>query len=764
MVVSLTVLVGLACVGGLVMLVRWLDALDWRRSLVAFRLSLPRGVKAEDVAHWLTLVNGSIHATSFPLLPTPPVAIEIAATSRGISHYVLVPKVMRSGLVSGLRAALPGVRFEEAPEYLASRPRIWWAAEAALTNHRRPLRTELADTASVALLASLQPLHSSDVVVVQWLITGGGIPRIVAPSRPGSRSSALDWWWWNGSPTQDSEAVRAERAKQTAPLLRAAVRVGLRSADMRRRFAAFGRVWATLRTLNGSGVGLVRRWWLVPPLAVYRLNTLFLPLLRWPLTLNSLELAGLVGLAVGDNRLPGLPLGNSRQLPPEPGLARNGSVLGVSNYPGMTERPVAIRTRDRLRHTWVVGPTGSGKSTLPGNLITQDMAAGDGYGVVDARGDLVPDILSRVPVNRRQDVIVIDPSETVRPVGFNILRIGQGDEQGRERAVDHVLHVFADLYRASWGPRTADILRSRSADAYEYESAQRVGFHPVRAADLLTNPSFRQYVVGQPTVAGHLAAFWQWYYGLSSAHRDEIIGPALNKLRAFVLTSPLRLLLEQSDGIDLGDVFRKRRMVLVRLSKGTLGIETAQLVGSLLVASVWQVTLARVRIPAELRQPAWLHADEFQETVRLPIDLADMLAQARGFGLGLILAHQHLGQLPAAVKSAVLATARTQVLFQLDYDDATVMEPRFAPLTREDLTGLGPYEIALRPCVEGRTADVLTAATLPFPEPIVDANELAAISRKRYGVPRADVEAAMQARRETSSVVSIGRRARGDRT
>jgi hypothetical protein len=737
--------------------------LDWRRSLVAFRLSLPRGLKAEDVAHWLTLVNGSTHATRFPLLPTPPVAIEIAATSRGIVHYVLVPKSMRSGLLAGLRAALPGIRFEEAPEYLASRPRIWWAAEAALTNHRRPLRTELADTASVALLASLQPLHSSDLVVVQWLVTGGGIPRIVVPARSGSRSSSLDWWWWNGSPTQDSEAVRAERAKQTAPLLRAAVRVGVRSPDMRRRYAAFGRVWATLRTLNSSGVGLVRRWWLVPPLAAYRLNKLFLPVLRWPLTLNSLELAGLIGLATGESRLPGLPLGTSRQLPPVPGLASRGTVLGVSNYPGMTDRPVAIRTNDRLRHTWVVGPTGSGKSTLLGNLITQDIAAGDGLVVVDARGDLVPDILSRVPVNRRQDVIVVDPSETARPVGFNILRIGHGDEQGRERAVDHVLHVFADLYRASWGPRTADILRSGLLTLASTTALDGSAFTLCELPDLLTNTSFRQHVVGQPTVGSHLTAFWQWYDGLSVAHRDEIIGPALNKLRAFVLSSPLRLLLGQSDGIDLGDVFRKRRIVLVRLSKGTLGIETAQLVGSLLVASVWQVTLARVRVPADRRRAAWLYADEFQETVRLPIDLADMLAQARGFGLGLVLAHQHLGQLPAAVKSAVLATARTQVLFQLDHDDATVMEPRFAPLTREDLTGLGPYEIALRPCVEGRTADVLTATTLPFPEPNVDANELAAMSRERYGIPRADVEAAMQARRETNSVVSIGRRPRGGR-
>jgi hypothetical protein len=682
------------------------------------------------------------HASRFPLLPTPPVALEVVATRSGIAHFILLPKTIRSGVLASVRVALPGARLDEVPDYFTLRTRHDWAAEAAVTSQRRPLRSELAQTVSSALLAALQPLAASDVVVMQWLITGGGIPRIVSPPRAGSRQVTE---WWRAAPP-DAEAVHAERVKQETPLLRAAVRVGVTSADKARRYAAFGRVWATLRTLNGSGVGVVRRWWLVPSLAARRVNRLALPLLYWPMTLNAVELAGLIGLATGDSRLPGLPAASSRQLPPVPGMASSGAVFGVSNYPGMTTRPVAVRTTDRLRHTWVVGPTGSGKSTLLGNLILQDVEAGAGLVVVDARGDLVPDLLARVPSQRREDVIVIDPSETARPVGFNILRIGSDDEQGRERAVDHVLHVFADIYRASWGPRTADILRNGLLTLTSTRARDGSAFTLCELPELLTNASFRRYVTSQPAITGALSSFWHSYDGMTDAQRAEVIGPVLNKLRAFVLSSSLRLLLGQSDGIDLGDVFRKRRIVLVRLSKGTLGIETAQLVGSLLVASVWQVTLGRVRVPPERRRAAWLYADEFQETVRLPIDLADMLAQARGFGLGLTLAHQYLGQLPEGVKSAVLATARTQVLFQLDYDDARAMEQRFAPLSRQDLSGLGAYEIAMRPCIGGRTGDVVTATTLPMPDPSADMDDLAALSRERYGVPRAEVDAALEAR------------------
>jgi hypothetical protein len=192
-------------------------------------------------------------------------------------------------------------------------------------------------------------------------------------------------------------------------------------------------------------------------------------------------------------------------------------------------------------------------------------------------------------------------------------------------------------------------------------------------------------------------------------------------------------------------VFRKRRILLVQLTKGTLGTETAQLLGALLVASLWQATLTRAGIPADHRRPAFLYLDEFQDVLKLPLDVADMLAQARGLGVGVVLANQHLGQLPEAVKTAVLGTARSQVVFQLDYDDARTLANRFTPLTAEDLMNAAPYEIAARLSVGGQTLTPVTGVTLPLPD-MRTGSDIATLSRERYGTPRAVVEAAFKTR------------------
>ncbi len=143
-----------------------------------------------------------------------------------------------------------------------------------------------------------------------------------------------------------------------------------------------------------------------------------------------------------------------------------------------------------------------------------------------------------------------------------------------------------------------------------------------------------------------------------------------------------------------------------------------------------------------------VYLDEFQDFLRLPVDLADMLAQARGLGVGLVLAHQYLGQLTDTVRTAVLGTARTQIAFQVEYDDAKTLAHRFAPLTQTDLSGLAAYEIAMRPCVNGATQAPVTGRTLPLPPATTDGAALARASQQRFGRARAEVEAALRSRLE----------------
>ena len=206
-------------------------------------------------------------------------------------------------------------------------------------------------------------------------------------------------------------------------------------------------------------------------------------------------------------------------------------------------------------------------------------------------------MLARVPDNRADDVIVVDPTATDHPIGFNPLA-----SPHHELAAGFVQHVLHSIHQDSWGPRTADVLRASLLTLTHARPACGGRYTLCELPGLLTNPGLRGPIVAQSLPTG-LGEFWRWYDALSDRERQHVIAPVLNKLRAFTLSTPLRLLLGQSGGVDFADVFTQRRMVLVPLKRGLLGAETATLVGSLMVAAVWQATLARAGSPKNNDSP-----------------------------------------------------------------------------------------------------------------------------------------------------------------
>jgi hypothetical protein len=708
----------------LVLLARTIDGNVWRRSLTVYRLTLSNGLSAADVAAWLAHLSAATHAPRLSLIGAPPLGLEVRADRGGITHTLLVPRNMCGAVLASLRAALPGVRVEElGPEYLAARPTYRVAAEARLAGKNRPLAHERAEHASRALLAALSPIPSGEACI-QWLFVGAHTPAPVQPKVPDAKT-LLDLL--NGSQPLDGDALRAARKKIETPMLQAVLRIGISSPDRSQAYSIFGRLWGAVRSLSAPGAFIVRR--LVPSFLVASwMRDLRLPLTIWPLLLNSRELAGLLTFPLGDVHLPGLTQRTSRQLPPAEAMSRRGTVIGMSTYPGMAERPLALKTGDR------------GKSTLLGNMALQDIHAGRGVAVLDPKGDLITDLLNRIPAHRHEDVLVIDPSATDYPVGLNVLDIGYG-EHARELAVDHLTYVMASLWRSSFGPRSTDIIRNSLLTLTHTRAANGSKFTLIELPELLQNPRFRAFVTAQPTIPDSVQSFWLHFEQMSEAERAAVISPSLNKLRQFTTRTALRLLLGQSNGVRLDEVFTRKRILLIALPSGVLGQETTALAGSLILAGLWQATQARFAIPPERRHPVMIYADEFQEMLRLPVDVADMLAKSRGAAVGWVLAHQHLGQLSEEVKTAVLGTVRNQILFQTEYSDAHALAPRFAPLTATDLTGMQAREIAARLCVDDTTHGPVSGRTLPLPEPTTEGAALALASVRRFGKPRAEVEA-----------------------
>jgi hypothetical protein len=727
-------------------LVHVISAVVWQRTVRVYRLRLPRGTTAEHIGDWMGQLAAVVRMPRWwDIAPRWPVAIELVATDQGVQRLVVMPAWMCAGVAASLAAALPGARLEThcSPPARGSRPRRVRAGEVRLRG-KRLLAVDRVEDTSRHVLACLQPVQPGEMVRVQC---GARIPRAVQRPDGGDRQVRERF---SGTWVKDRRTPQLPtRWVQGDPVFSAVCRVAAASDDRRRARALVRGVCAALRGEDLPG-GRIRRRWLLPALVVgARVAYRAIPLVCWPLLVTSREISGLLGLAIGPMMLPGVSLGIAPALPPSPLMPETGLVLAQANYPGLN-RALCLNRDDRLRHLWITGPTGMGKSTLLANLISYDIHRGDPVIVIDAGGDLVTDVLARIPETRRDDVIVLDPTSTGHVVGLNPLH-SRGPED-HELTAALCYHVLESIYAKSWGPRTADIVRAGLLTLTMTHAPDGQRFTLLELVNLLTNTGFRRLVTSQPLTPA-LNQFWTWYESLSGGHRTIVISPVLNKLRPFSLYSTLRLTLGHSDGIDLTEAIERKRIVLVPLRTGILGAESAALIGSLVMASVWHAALARAAIPKDQRQPVWLYLDEFQQVVRLPIDLADMLAQARGFGLGLTLAHQYLDQLTPQVRAAVLSTTRSQVIFQIDDSDAAELAPRFTPLTREDLTGLGPHEIALRPCVGGITLEPVTGVTYPLPPPTTDPKGLAKISLRRWGIPHTTIDHQIESRSASAPIL-----------
>ncbi|HKR82500.1 MAG TPA: TraM recognition domain-containing protein [Candidatus Saccharimonadales bacterium] len=730
---------GLA-VFSLVLLVRTWEADTWAASLVRYRLGLPRELAAKDVAAWLSQVSAHTVPPRFSLLPWWPVALEVEATASGITHMVLVPKSREVAILASLRASLPGVRVELASD----KPERQYQAgvELRLTSQIAPLADDRATTAANGALAAMQPLPRGASIKLQWLFAG-----VRARKAAGTDSDA--WRWFIGSEPDDRDVLRDQRQKQRASLLVAAGRV-VASGEKNHAFAAVHRVVGALRVLEAPGVHFLWRTvpsWLVTRRTVGRQ----VPLLAWPMTVNVLEAAGLVAFPLNGVALPGLARPSSRQVPPAPDLPHSGGVvIGETTYPG-TAQPLVLRPKDRLMATYVLGPSGTGKSTLLANMALQDIAAGSGCVVLDPKADTITEILARFPKHREDDLWLLDPSDLDVPVGFNPLAAA-GREHERELAAETITSVLRDIYRPFWGPRTDDLLRAAVLSLVQVPAPNGEPFAMTEIPELFTNAALRRYVAGHPRQHQRWRQYWAEYDQRSPAEQLNMVGPVANKLRNFTHRTSLRLTLGQARGLDLSKLFTQAKVLLVPLSEGQIGAESAALLGSLLVGSLWQAALRRAAIPAKQRRPVFVYLDEFQNLVRMSDDVPDMLAMARGMGLGLVLAHQYAKQLPEAVRAAALGTARTQIFFQTEFEDAQLVAKRVEPtMTADDLRHLGRYEIAARLCVNGQTRTPVTGRTLPLPPATRDAIELRRVLADARGTARADVEARLLARAQARS-------------
>lgn len=588
------------------------------------------------------------------------------------------------------------------------------------------LNTDVTSATIRAGLAALAAVRDEEESVVQIVLGASFMPKPTPKKLPDPHSSWLTTIL-HGIEDAPQETRKSIKEKNEQHCFEACIRLGVSGGGQAGRINS---MLSAFRTLESAGVH-VRLTSEKPE----NLNYTKVPW-HFPLRLSIKELTAFALLPFGEEELPGTDgLHPKHTTPPawywEPTnqiydrtFAMSSGVLGG--------KKLSISPKDSLEHTILLGPTGSGKSTAMEHLILSDIYAGRSVIVIDPKADLVTDILERMPEGRINDVVVIDPSDPC-PVGFNPLSL-PGDDT---LISDAILAVFKEIFSENWGIRSQDVL-----SAALLTLRQTKGSSLLWLPALLTDDNFRHKITSQLKDEIVLKPFWKNYDAMKDSERKQEIAPVLNKMRQFLYRPGLRSILGQSDPkFQLTDLLYKRRIVLVPLNKGTIGSEAARLLGSLIVGLTWTLALSRANIASEKRHVISMYIDELQDYLSLPTDLSDALAQARGLGVGITMAHQYRAQLPPEIRAGIDANARNKIVFGLNAGDAKEMATMAPELTALDFMTLPRYEVYANFMSEGKTTGWIRGVTLPPMDSIRESVELRAISQATYGIPAENVDA-----------------------
>lgn len=635
-----------------------------------------------------------------------------------VRHLVGVERHHQSELRETITTLVPGTTVSARP---ATRGAYERAARLKVVGQELPLAVDRTPAATRSILAAIAAARRPDEELVLQVALGPGTPPSRVTANPTDPTQS---WFQQLTPRPaTAEVISDMRRKRSELGFRVSLRAAARAATETRRRELLRGLLAALRTLQSPGTGLdfiretsaALQAGAAPGWQSLRLSTSeVLAVLAWPIDADD---------------LPGMPDAHPKPLAPAVSLLDRSRVFAKTTAPGESQ-PIGIGISDALVHTVITGPTNSGKSTVLLNLISADLKAGRGVVVIDPKGDLITDVLARIPTRRAGDVVVLDPTQS-RPVGFNPLaRVGTSPEL----VADGILTVIRDLFPTMFGPRTADVLHASLLTLARHEGSTLTWL-----PRLLSDPTFRARLTADLNDPDGLEGFWSSFNAMSTAQQAQFVGPVLSRLRQFLLRPSLRRVLDQPDPqFNLGDVFQKRRVLLVPLNTGLLGGDAARLLGSLLVGQLWQLTLARAGLALHARHPVSIYVDETQEFVRLGNDLADALTRSRSLGVAWHLAHQFRDQLSPETRSAIDANALNKIVFTLGVKDAKELAAMAPELEADDFMALGRFEIYAHLVQAGSRVGWVSGRTAPAPPPTSDPVEIIAESQRRYGQARSD--------------------------
>jgi len=637
------------------------------------------------------------------------ISLEIVAKNDTITYLLVVAADVREAVTHHLYATMPGAELEDLDEWslFDQQGEMAGATIQFTPDEADLLSTEFTGTDPLQpVLEVLSGVPATDRLCLQLVLEPAAQDRGLAQRAieglhngmvQGLREFVI-------GPTAPTDTQPEPENKMEHALFRASFRVIALSGSKSGAESLVRRAAASYHGLTVPGKTKLRyrltphlESWLDPAIRRH-------PDRHGRFILTAAEAANFYHTPLRPRAFPKLDMVSSTRLPIPEISATGGPTIGFAAFRG-DHRPISLSPEDRLRHTYVIGSTGTGKSTLLQSMVLQDMEAGDGCCFIDPHGEAIDWLLPRIPKHRAQDVILFDPSDPQGILGLNLLEWRTPEE--RDLLIQELILLFYKLFDPGHtgiiGPQFEHWLRNAALTITEPQIRGTL----VDIPRLFTDP---KYAADALAVSDHWAVkdFWgNQMARTADFHKSEMLNYFTSKFGSFLGNSVMHQILSQrTSAFDMRTLMDRRKILLVNLSKGKLGSLNAQLLGSLIVAKIQLAAMSRADSAPEHRPPFYVYIDEFQNVVT--DSFAQMLSEVRKYGVGLHLAHQYVDQLPENIKQAVSGNVGTIMAFRLGHSDAAWLAPHMAPLTADDLTNIPPYHYHLRTLANGQLTTPFT--------------------------------------------------------
>ncbi len=688
------------------------------------------------------------------LYHAPTVVLEIAnpATNEEIYFLVAIPRVFRENVEKQIHSFFPQAHLERIPDYTIFTP----GGQVAVTelqlshSHALPLRTykglgvdplneisnalsklaTIDEGAAIQIVLApagdawrhqgrsvakslqegkdLKDLHSHKELQTFGKAVGKGVIEGFHPISSGSPSEKP----MKQLTPQDQELIKSIEEKTSKGAFRVNVRLLASAPTLARAEQILGQMENAFGQFENPDVNRfrVRKRLKTRDAAYHYIFRNFDD--EHAFLLNTEEIAGIFHFPISTTETPKIKWLKAGAAPPPINVPQEGTLLGFNEYRGV-KTDIRIGDKDRLRHLYVIGQTGVGKSNFLQEIAKRDAQAGRGFCFIDPHGDAIEDILACIPKDRAQDVIVFDPGDTERTLGMNMLEYDPKYPEQKTFVINEMIGIFDQLYdmKATGGPMFEQYMRNAMLLIMDHpesgstlmEISRVLADEDFRRMKLrhCQNPIVKDFWLNEAEKAGGEAAL------------ANMVPYITSKLTPFIANDFMRPIIgQQTSALNFREIMDTKKILLVKLSKGRIGELNARLLGMVVVGKLLMAALSRGDVPEDERQEFSLYLDEFQNVTTSSI--AQILSEARKYKLTLVLAHQFIGQLKEDISKAVFGNVGSLVTFRVGPEDAEFLEKQFAPVfTAADIVNVDNYNCFARLLMNNELTKPFNMKTFP---------------------------------------------------